>query len=187
MSAFKKYTIETAPPESRAGLESAEKAFHFVPNLQAYMAESPALLNSYGAVWEIFATQTGFSPIEQQVVLLTVNFENHCHYCMAGHSALAKMVRMDPLTLNALREGTTIPDDKLEALRVFTKKMVQQRGFLESNDVEAFLAVGYTPANVFDVLTGVALKIVSNYTNHIVDTPLDPFMRGNEWTHPDRR
>lgn len=37
---------------------------------------------------------------------------------------------------------------------------------------------------MLDVVLGVATKVMSNYTNHIVHTPLDAFMKGNEWTKP---
>jgi len=40
-------------------------------------------------------------------------------------------------------------------------------------------------AREFDALIlGVATKVMSNYTNHIVKTPLDGFMKGNEWQSP---
>ena len=187
MDRFSRYTQETAPEGSKAGLAAAKKAFGFVPNLQSFMAESPALLNSYGAVWDIFSRQASLDPVERQVVLLTANYENRCHYCMAGHTALARMAKMDEATLTALREGSEIPDPKLQALRLFTSQVVSRRGFVSDADVEPFLAAGYSRANVFDVIAGVALKVMSNYTNHITHTPLDEFMKPNAWTHPEDR
>jgi len=37
---------------------------------------------------------------------------------------------------------------------------------------------------MIEVILGVATKVMSNYTNHIVHTQYDPFMTGNEWTKP---
>jgi len=105
MSKFQTYTIDNAPAASKAGLEDTKRAFGFVPNLQAHMAESPALLAGYSALWELFSKST-LTPHEQQVVYLTSNFENNCHYCMAGHSTLAKMIKMDPGVIAALRAGS---------------------------------------------------------------------------------
>ncbi|MFI7115892.1 carboxymuconolactone decarboxylase family protein [Amycolatopsis sp. NPDC049868] len=42
------------------------------------------------------------------------------------------------------------------------------------DEVEEFLAAGYTERNVLDVILGVGMKTLSNYTNHIAHTP-----RGN--------
>jgi alkylhydroperoxidase family enzyme len=180
---FQTYTIDNAPAASKASLEGTKRAFGFVPNLQAYMAESPELLAGYSALWDLFSKST-LTPHEQQVVYLTSNFENDCHYCMAGHSTLAKMIKMDPAVIDALRAGTALPDVKLEALHRFTTIVVRERGFATDAEVDAFLAAGYTRRNVFEVILGVATKVISNYTNHIVHTPYDAFMKGNEWTKP---
>lgn len=183
MSTFQSHTMATAPAASRAGLEDARRAFGFVPNLQSYMAESPELLAGYAALWNLFSKGT-LTPQEQQVVYLSSNFENNCHYCMAGHTALAKMVKMDAGVIAALRAGTPLPDAKLEALHRFATAVVRERGFVPEADVDAFLAAGYTRRNVLEVILGVATKVMSNYTNHIVHTPYDAFMKGNEWTKP---
>ncbi|MFW5927106.1 MAG: carboxymuconolactone decarboxylase family protein, partial [Wenzhouxiangella sp.] len=70
----------TAPAEARPLLEKAESAYGFVPNLLGIMAESPALLEAYMTVGQIFE-KTDFSPTEQQVVLLAVSADNQCGYC----------------------------------------------------------------------------------------------------------
>jgi len=184
MNSFQSYTIDTAPAASKPTLEEAKRTFGFVPNLQAYMAESPELLAGYTALWDLFAKST-LTSHEQQVVYLTSNFENDCHYCMAGHSTLAKMIKMDPAVIAALRAGTALPDAKLEALHRFRTIVVRERGFVPDAEVEAFLAAGYTRRNVLEVILGVATKVMSNYTNHIVHTPYDAFMKGNEWTKPE--
>lgn len=183
MTEFTVYTPDNAPEAAKAGLKAAKAAFGFVPNLQATMAESPELLAGYTALWDLFA-KTTLSPREQQIVTMTSNFENECHYCMAGHTGLAKMQRMDPPVISALRNGTAIPDPKLEALHRFATFVVRNRGWVSDADTDAFLAAGYTRRNVIEVILGVATKVMSNYTNHIAHTRLDPFMRGNEWQKP---
>ncbi len=183
MNHFPHHTIDTAPAASQPLLDGAKRAFGFVPNLQAHMAESPELLAGYSALWDLFA-KTTLTPQEQQVVYLTSNFENDCHYCMAGHSTLAKMIGMDAATLAALRAGTPLPDAKLEALHRLTTTVVRERGFVPDAEIDAFLAAGYSRRNVLDVILGVATKVMSNYTNHVVHTEYDAFMKGNEWTRP---
>lgn len=183
MTKFTSYTIDTAKDASKSVLADVKGAFGFVPNLQANMAESPELLAGYTALWDLFGKST-LTPHEQQVVYLTSNFENNCHYCMAGHTTLAKMIKMDDAVIAALRSGEPLPDPKLEALHRFTTIVVRTRGFAQDSEVDAFLAAGYTRQNVLEVVLGVATKVLSNYTNHIVHTELDPFMRGNEWTKP---
>lgn len=183
MTAFTAYTIETAPEAARPIFADVKAAFGFVPNLQSYMAESPELLAGYTALWDLFS-KTTLTAHEQQVVYLTANFENECHYCMAGHTTLAKMQKMGNDVIAALRAGTELPDARLEALHRFTTLVVRDRGFVADADVDAFIAAGFTRRNVLEVILGAATKLMSNYTNHIVHTPLDAFMKGNEWTKP---
>lgn len=183
MITFTRHTLETAPAAAKPILEGVQKAFGFLPNLQGHMAESPELLAGYSELWELFGKST-LTPEEQQVVYLTCNFENDCHYCMAGHTTLAKMIGMAPTVIQALRDGQALPDGKLEALRSFTSAVIRERGFVPDTGLDAFLAAGYSRRNVLEVVLGVATKTLSNYTNHLVHTQLDPFMKGNEWTRP---
>jgi alkylhydroperoxidase family enzyme len=106
---------------------------------------------------------------------------------MAGHTMLSKMQKIDGAVVQALRDGRPIADAKLEALHVFTTLVVRERGFAPDAAIDAFLAAGYTRRNVLEVVLGVGTKILSNYTNHLVHTQLDPFMAGAEWTKPAGR
>ncbi len=181
--AFTRYTADTAPAAAQPILAGVKAAFGFVPNLQATMAESPELLAGYSALWDLFAN-TSLTTTEQQIVYMTANFENECHYCMAGHTTLSKIQKIDDAVITALRAGTAIPDAKLEALHRFATAVVVNRGFVDDAGVQAFLDAGYTRQNVLEVVLGVATKVMSNYTNHLTGTPLDAFMKGNEWTKP---
>jgi len=40
---------------------------------------------------------------------------------------------------------------------------------------------GYNPEHVMDVLVGVAQKTMSNFTNHIAQTPLDDAFKAHAW------
>jgi len=48
--------------------------------------------------------------------------------------------------------------------------------------LDAFLAAGYTKANVLEVILGTGLKVLSNYTNHVADTPLDQAFQAKAWS-----
>jgi uncharacterized peroxidase-related enzyme len=179
------HSLDTAPEAARPILAAAQASWGFVPNLLAVLAEAPAALEGYTTLFRLF-DGSSFSPIERQVVYLTVNFENDCHYCMAGHSVLARMAGMAPADIEALRNGLPLVNARLEALHHFTAAMVRQRGFIPGAEIDAFLAAGFSKAQVLEVILGIATKVLSNYTNHIAATPLDPFMTGAEWSRPAR-
>ena len=87
MAEFPVHTIESAPEASKPILEAATQKFGFTPNLLGVLAESPAALKGYMDVAGAFAGST-LDGTEQQVVLMTVSFENACTYCMAAHLSL---------------------------------------------------------------------------------------------------
>lgn len=186
MAEFRPHTVESAPEPSRPLLEATEKAWRMIPNLHAVLAESPAALEGYATLFSIFE-KSSFSAVEKQVVYLVNNFENECRYCMAGHSVLAQMAGLDAASIEALREGAGLADPRLEALRRFTTVVVRQRGQISPADVEAFIAAGFTKAQVLEVILGSAVKFISNYTNHLAETPLDPFMKDTVWVPPSKR
>jgi len=181
MAEFKVHSLESAPEASKPILEQVQKKYGMLPNLFGVFAESPAALKAYSGMSELLEKETAFNPVEQQVVLLAVSFENKCHYCMAAHSAVAAMAGAPNDVVESLRSGKPIRDPKLEALRQFASAVAQQRGHLAEEDVQTFLDAGYTQRHVLDVLMGVAMKTLSNYTNHIAHTPLDKAFEAQAW------
>lgn len=185
MANFTVHTPDTAPEGAKPLLEKSQANFGFVPNLHGVLAEAPVALEAYQNIIGSF-TGSSLTPIEQDVVYLTVNYENECTYCMAGHSMIARMHKIDAGALDALRAGKPIADARLEALRDFTRKMVAQRGWMSEADVEAFLAAGWSRQNALEVVAGVAAKTLSNYANHLASTPVDEVAKADAWTKPGK-
>lgn len=180
MSQFKIHTTETAPEESKELLQGAEKKLGFIPNLYGIMSEAPAALNAYNCISQNFDSSS-FNSTEKQVVLLATSFVNECHYCVAVHSTVAQMQNIDDSIVSAIRNGEAIADPKLEALRNFTQVIVKNRGWISDDDIESFLSAGYSKAQLLEVIVGVVQKTLSNYINHIVQTPLDSAFEPNKW------
>jgi len=185
MTDFPFHEKQDAPEDAQPLLEKAEQKYGFVPNILKGMSEAPALLEGYMTLSGLF-DQTSLSPVERQVVLLAVSHENGCPYCMAAHSAAAKMAEAPDEVIAALREDKPLPDDKLETLRNFTRIVVESRGNPDDKDIEALLEAGYSKRTVLEVILGVGMKTLSNYTNHILDTPLDQAFEPMAWTPPSR-
>lgn len=179
--AYPVHTLETAPAATRDILSGARRAYGFLPNLLGVMAEAPALLKGYRTLMGVFE-ESSLSPAEQQIVLLTVSYENGCEYCVAAHSVIAAMQKVPGDAVSAIRDGRPILDPRMEALRRFTAAVVTSRGHPSEQDAEAFLGAGYTRAQVLEVVLGVGIKTLSNYTNHIADTPLDAAFGKAAWS-----
>ncbi len=183
MTDFTTHSIDTAPAAAKPLLEGAKSAYGFVPNLLGNMAEAPALLEGYMSLAGIFG-KTDLTETERQIILMTNNRLNGCTYCMAAHTTISQMANVPADVIEALRTDTPIADAKLEALRKFAIAVTESRGWPTDAQVNAFLAAGYTRQTVLEVILGTALKVMSNYTNHIAGTPLDDAFAPNAWA-PD--
>ncbi|GAB5471075.1 MAG: carboxymuconolactone decarboxylase family protein [Rhodospirillales bacterium] len=180
MTDFTTHTIESAPEASKPYLEGAKQAYSFVPNLLGTMASAPALLEGYMTLAGIF-DKSDLSETERQIILMTNNRLNGCTYCMAAHTTISQMAKVPADVIEALRNGTAIADAKLEALRTFAAIVNETRGWPTADQVEAFLAAGYSRQTVLEVILGTSLKVMSNYTNHIAETPIDAAFAPNAW------
>jgi len=177
MSSFTLHDHNSAPEAAKPLLENSQKGFGMIPGLHAVMAEAPGLLEGYQVLHGLFLNSS-LSADEKTVVWQTINVEHACHYCVPAHTGIAKSMKVSDEVSNALRDETPLPSAKLEALRDFTLAMVRQRGEVEPTQVQDFYAAGYTQKNVLEVILGLSQKVMSNYTNHIAQTPVDePFKR----------
>lgn len=183
MSNFTVHTIETAPQESKAILEQVKGKYGFVPNLMGVFAEAPEILKAYIQL-DGLIKETALTPQEQQVVLLSISYDNACDYCMAAHTGAAKQAGVDAPTIEALRNDSKISDEKLRALSTFARRVTVTRGEVSAQEIADFKAAGYTNRHVLDVILAVAIKTVSNYTNHVAETPLDKAFRPLKWEKP---
>jgi uncharacterized peroxidase-related enzyme len=183
---FKLHTIESAPEAVRQELQAAQKAYGSIPNLYRGLANAPAALKVYLGMNEALSEHGHLSPVEQQVVYITVSAENGCTYCVGAHSVLADMVGMPEQTLMELRERRPLADSRLEVLRNFTLSLMEHRGWVPEPDIAEFEAAGYDQRHLLEVLTILAQKTLSNYYNHIAQTPLDPMFEARAWTSTDK-
>jgi AhpD family alkylhydroperoxidase len=155
---FTVHTIDTAPEASKADLQAAQKAIGFIPNLLGIMAEAPISLKAYLELSDLLR-KSSFSPIEQETIMLAGSVTNECGYCVAAHST----------------------DARLEALRLFASDVVSTRGRVSDSRIQQFLDAGFTRQNVLEVVFGAAMKSLSNYTNHIAETPVDKQFAPHSW------
>lgn len=177
---FKLHDRNSAPEGSRPLLDSSMKELGMIPNLYAVMAAAPGLLEGYQHLNKLF-TETSFNADEQTVVWQSINVEHNCHYCVPAHTGIARQMNVDDEISDALRNETRLPTEKLEALRDFTLSVVRKRGEVDDAAVQSFLDAGYSRQQVLEVVLGVAQKTMSNYTNHLAETPVDSAFEQFEW------
>lgn len=177
--------VAAAGAGAREPLEQARQQMGMIPNMYAAMANLPAALETYRLGYERFRQESGFSPAEQEVIFLVISRENGCEYCVSAHSFVADVVSGVPADVtNAIRSGGEIPVPKLRALATFTQALVQKRGWPSVADAKAFFDAGYSEKQILAIVLALAVKTISNYTNHLFATPLDAPFQNRAWRRP---
>lgn len=155
-------------------LDRALAQLGMIPNMYANMANAPAVLSTYMHGYQLFRSESGLKPAEQEVVFLAVSQTNGCDYCTAAHSMIAdKMSGVPKDVLQAIRDQKSIPDAKLAILYAMTVEMVRSHGRPSEETVRAFLNAGYQERELLYIVLAIAVKTLSNFSNHAFATPVD--------------
>ena len=163
-------TREDVTPANQAIFDELSKKVGFVPNLYATFAHSDTALGTYLGFQ---GAPSSLSQKEREVVNLVTSQINACAYCLAAHTALAGMVGFSAEQILEVRAGRATFDDRLDALARFTTAVVNNRGHAGQDAVDAFLAAGWSQANLVDTIMAIGDKIVSNYLHAATDVPVD--------------
>jgi uncharacterized peroxidase-related enzyme len=170
MTAFSVPTRDDVTPDNQALFDNLKKGLGFVPNLYATFAHSPTALGTYLALQNAKAS---LKPKEREVINLAVSQVNNCDYCLAAHTALGKMLGLTEAQIVEIRRGRAAFDAKLDALAGFARAVAEQRGHVSAEATDAFLAAGWTQANLVDVIVAVGDKTISNYLHGVTKIPVD--------------
>lgn len=179
---FQLHNSTTAPAASQPILENVAAAYGFTPNLYAVFAESPVALSTYVSILDALKQHAVLSPAEQQVVMLAISAKNRCDYCVAAHTMVGGKSGVSTETISAIRDGRTPSDRRDAALVTFVHGVMSHAGWVPEGERQAFLDAGFTARHLLDILTILAMKTLSNYTNHIAQTPLDAAFAPHRWT-----
>lgn len=172
MARIQKVELEKATGKQKELLESIKKKIGKVPNIYAGIAQSPAALQAYLSFAENL--QHGLLDAKtRETIALAVAQYNKCAYCLSAHSYIgSKMLGMTEQQIYAIRQGKA-SDPKTQALLNFVNKVVDRRGNIEDNDYKQIRSVGYSEAEIVEVLANIVQTIFTNYFNHIAQTEID--------------
>jgi len=180
MPSYPIHTIASAPDDSKSALELLQQTFGVVPNLVAAIANSPKLINSLVGVFQQVHTSSLSEP-EIQIVLLTDAVANASSYAVAFHTALALQQGISSEETGAIREQRVPANKRFRALSTLAKTLIEKRGHLSEEELDSFLAVGFTKEQVLEVIAIVAASTITNYAGTIANPPLEDPFRQHAW------
>jgi alkylhydroperoxidase family enzyme len=116
--------------------------------------------------------------------LLSNAVANSCAWAVAFHSTMALKEGASPGDVAAIRRGELPEQPRLAALSRLTRTLIDKRGHLDTAGAGLFRAAGFSDAQLLEVVTGVAISTLANYTGNIADPPLEAPFQAQAW-QPD--
>ena len=181
MSRLPLRTIEDAPDEAKERLATAQKNNGYLPNLLRVLANAPVALETYLTVGGINA-RASLTLAEREAVQITAAATHGCGFCVAGHTAIGyKKAHLEEAIVEALRNKTTVPDARLNAVARFTEEVIAARGAVSDDALATFKAAGCTDQQALEVVLGVSLATLCNFANNLGQPPLNEQLEPYRW------
>jgi len=156
--------------KSRELLEGVQKGLGMVPNLLKTLGHSPAALAAYHGISQ--ALGGALDPALREQLSLAIAGVNSCDYCASAHTALGAKAGLKADEMAANLQGQSASDQAGAALR-FAQSIVRKQGRVSDQDLHDVRAGGYSDAQIVEIVSVVALNILTNYLNHVADTEID--------------
>ena len=149
------------------------KAIGRVPNVYATIGtHSPAAL-SVALGGDAVLAKSGLDKRDIEAIMLSVSEVAGCDYCVAAHSAIAKMVGLPPDDAKRIRAGHATGNEKRDALVAFVRHLVTTRGTIDQASLDEVRAAGYSEAQVIGMLYAISAVTFTNLVNRVNDTVID--------------
>lgn len=162
---------EDAPAAAQPLLDAVEKQLGVVPNLFRLVATSPATLEGYLGLNAALGRTLDAKTRER--IAIAVAQANGCDYCLSAHTYLGlNLAKIDEAEIALNRAGHS-GDAKADAAIVFARQVLAARGKVSEADIAAVRLVGFSEAQVIEIVASVALNVLTNYINNVAETDID--------------
>lgn len=172
MKTIKVPALDQLSDSSRSILEQVEKKLGKVPNLYATIGYSPAALKAMLDTDAGLLHDATFSAKEREAINLIVSQVNNCDYCLAAHTALAKMRGFSQEETLEIRKGS-VHDAKLQTVVSLAASIVNNKGTAAPALLDAFFAAGYDEKALIELTALIALRSFTNYVYANTQIPVD--------------
>jgi len=181
MSRLSLHTVDDAPESAQAGLELVVSKNGFLPNLFRLLANSPAALEAYHSLAAITA-RGNFSIAEREAIQITAAAAQGCGICVAGHTALAyRKAGLAQHIVDALRDRKQVADERLNAIANFTRAVIKSLGNVTDEELREFYAAGFGESDVIELILGISLATLCNFTSNLGRPSLNPELAPFAW------
>lgn len=161
---------DQVPAESKQAIDTFTKNLGFTPNMMKAFAHSPIAFNAWATLRTSLSKALDLKTRES--ISLIVSEVNGCNYCLGVHTHAAAHAKMSSDDVILARKGRA-SDPKRDAAVQFAHKVIETRGQVSDDDLQAVRNAGYTEANIVEIVTLVAMYSLTNFFNNVFDLEKD--------------
>jgi len=171
MSRIAPLQLENTSGHTKVLLEGVQKTLGMVPNMMRTMAVAPKMLEGYLQLSGTLGAGK-LSAKSRELISLAVAQANDCDYCLAAHTAIGGMVGLTKEEIQDGRRGTAT-DTRANAVLNLAGSILNGRGRIDDAEYAAARNAGLDDAEIAETVANVALNILTNYFNNLVQTAVD--------------
>jgi uncharacterized peroxidase-related enzyme len=162
---------ESAPENVTVTYKLVHRNLGRVPNMYQVMANSPAVLNAYVAFQGALAGGMLNRQMAERIALATAE-KNGCAYCLSAHDFFGRKIG---LTSEDIADARSLQsnDKKVHEVLTFVRKMLEMPHVLTQDDLTTLRKVGFSDAEVLEIIAHVVRNLFTNYVNIIAGTTVD--------------
>lgn len=164
--------LDLLDQESQNILGQVQKKMGKVPNLYATIGYSSSALKSMLETDNALSHDSSFSAKEREAVNLIVSQVNDCNYCLAAHTALAKMRGFSEAETIQIRQAA-YPAEKLNAVILLAQSIAENKGQAAPALLEGFFEQGYSEKALIELIALISLRTFTNYVYANTNIPID--------------
>lgn len=162
----------TAAGQAKELLDAVRAKMGSVPNLTRVMAAAPPVLEGYLGFSGALGHPSALPAKVKEQLALDIGEANGCDYCVSAHSFLGARAGLSAAEVMDSRRGRAA-DPKTDALLRFARAVLDARGRVTDDEVEAVRAAGYGDAEIAETVAHVALNVFTNFLNNVALTEID--------------
>lgn len=165
-------SVETSLEASKPLLSAVNKQLGVVPNLMKLVGHSPAALEGYLALNGALAKGKLSVQLRERIALTIAEY-NACDYCLSAHDYLGRNVaKISDAEISAARDADSA-DARTKAALQFALCVAEARGRVAETDYVAVREAGFDEAEIIEIVSQVALNVLTNYINNVAHTDID--------------
>lgn len=151
--------------KTRAYFDLCREKVGFVPNVFRAQARDPERFRRYSAYRnDLMRSNRGITPVEREMVAVTVSSANRCHYCLVAHGQALRQLSGDPALAETIALNYRAADlsQRHRAMLDLAWKLTLMPGEVVEADRQALRSAGFDDDGIAEIVEVAAFYNMTN-------------------------